>query len=321
MKMRGWGIVAVWLALATACQVRDVERIGPAVAARAPVPVDIHPGAFGAGETAGDAAAPAEEVDGEVSGAGGAVPEDAAPAADATVAQEVAAAPAPDAAVAPEVGQECRSALLVVGKAKLDAVDTAVRDRLAVHLAVEVRVEGAVAAEDAAGKALVVITASASVAVGASFRDVEVPVMLFEPNLMAAMQMAGEPATDHGATPPEQTKLAITDPAHPLAADLKGEVTVYRTPWRLSWAAPGEQAVTVATVPGNPRQQVIFAYPARAMMVGRRAPARRLGFFMHDNPSANLTGDALRLLDAAIEWMAGARAGACGSQALGVEKG
>jgi hypothetical protein len=316
MKIRGWGIVAV--SLATACQVRDVERIEPAVAARAPVPVEVYPGAFGAGEIAPDAAAPLEEVDAQLSADGGAVSEDAAPGADATAAEDPA--PGPDAAVAPEVGQECLPALLVVGKAKLDAVDTAVRERLAAHLAVQVRVEGAATSEDAAGKALVVITASASVAVGASFRDVEVPVMLFEPNLMAAMQMAGEPATDHGATAAEETKLVITDPGHPLAADLKGEVTVYRTPWRLSWAAPGEQAVTVATVLGKPRQQVIFAYPPRAMMVGRRAPARRLGFFMHDNPSANLTAEALRLLDAAIEWMAGARAGACGSQAPGVEK-
>src|SRR5204862_8300632 len=139
------------------------------------------------------------------------------------------------------------------------------------------------------------ITVSAIVVgTAARFRDVELRLTLLEPILMALMQLAAAPATEHGATTPTETSLVITAPMHPLAADLDGEVTVYKTPWRLTWGVPTAQAVTIATLVGRPRQQVIFAYPARAMMVGRRAPAKRLGFFLHDNTAANLTPDAIK---------------------------
>ena len=91
---------------------------------------------------------------------------------------------------------------------------------------------------------------------------------------------------------------------HPLSAGLDGTVTVYQTPWRLTWGIPGPGAVAVAALVGRPTQQVIFAYPAGAMMVGLAAPAKRLAFFLHDNPMENLTPEALCLLDAAIAWTA-----------------
>src|SRR5204862_472230 len=59
-------------------------------------------------------------------------------------------------------------------------------------------------------------------------------------------------------------------------------------------------------------------YPARAMMVGRRAPAKRLGFLLRDNTPANLTPDAIKPLDASLGWLTRAPP-ACGTPPRGVE--
>ena len=49
------------------------------------------------------------------------------------------------------------------------------------------------------GKAVVVISATASLAgTNTKFRDVTVPVMLMEPNLMPSMRMTAAAASDHG---------------------------------------------------------------------------------------------------------------------------
>jgi hypothetical protein len=233
-----------------------------------------------------------------------------APAVNVPVASPDAAAdrppdPAdpPDAATADAAG--CGPALLVVGTEVLTATDVTVRERLQRRLQVELVPELAATTDQAAGKSLVVITASATVVgTGTKFRDVPVPLILLEPNLMGLMQLTDNPASEHGATIPTETQLTITAPRHPLAGGLSGDVTVYPTPWRLTWGVPTPQAVTIATLVGRPRQQVIFAYPAGAMMVGLRAPATRVAFFLHDNLRPDVTAAALNLLDAAISWTA-----------------
>jgi hypothetical protein len=224
---------------------------------------------------------------------------DAAPAFDAGPPPD--AAPVIDAAAGPA---SCGRALMVVGDPQLIATDETVRARLAARMPVDVVAEAEARPEDAAGRALVVITSTVTVeGTGTRFRDVAVPLMLLEPNLMGLMQMTPPEDTAHGATPREETVLTIDMPTHRLAAALSGDVTVYRTPWRLAWGIPGPGAISVAHVAGRPERRAIFAYPARAMMVGLAAPARRLGFFLHDNTMENVTPSAIKLLDAAIGWM------------------
>jgi len=231
------------------------------------------------------------------------VPDAAAAPADATT--DRSASDLPVVERPPDAAPACGPALLVVGTEMLTATDVTVRDRLQRRLRVVMVPELTATTDEAAGKSLVVITASATVAgTGTKFRDVPVPLMLLEPNLMGLMQLTGTPASEHGATIQTETRLTITDSGHALAGGLSGDVTVYPIPWRLTWGVPGPEAITVATLVGRPRQEVIFAYPEGAMMVGLRAPATRVAFFLHDNPTPDVTPAALTLLDAAIAWTA-----------------
>ena len=214
--------------------------------------------------------------------------------------------PPPDAAPdpgPPDMGPISRSALLVVGASQLIATDTSVRARLAAQLMVRVVAEGDATAADAQGMALVMITSSVTAAgTNTKFRDVAVPLILLEPNLLGPMRLTADTANDRGATQRSETRLAIVAD-HPLAAGFTGAVTVYEEPWRLTWGVPAAEAIRVATVETEPTHAVIFVYPSGAMMVGGRAPAKRLGFFIHENTTDNLTPQALTLLDAAITWM------------------
>jgi hypothetical protein len=192
---------------------------------------------------------------------------------------------------------------MVVGEEPLIATDVAVRARLAAQLRVDVIVQDVAKTEDADGKALVMLTSSVTVAgTGTKFRDVPVPLILLEPNLLGLMRLTDEPPSDHGATQRTETQIRIVDEDHPLAAGFEGDVTVYPTPWRLTWGVPGPEAIEVATVVGAPDRRVIFAYPRGSELFGGTAPAKRVVFFLHDNTAENLTDDALALLDAAIEF-------------------
>jgi hypothetical protein len=203
-----------------------------------------------------------------------------------------------------DAGTVARRALMIVGPSPLVAIDLAIQARLTRHLPVDVIADEAATARDTQGKALVLITSSASVAgTGTKFRDVAVPLMVLEPNIFGVMRLTAEASRDHGTTARKETQIRIIEEDHPLAAGYSGDVPVYRTPWRLSWGVPSPQAIAIATVVDDPGRVVIFAYLPGAEMVGGAAPAKRMAFFLHENTVDNLTMDALLLLDAAIAWM------------------
>jgi multiple sugar transport system substrate-binding protein len=208
---------------------------------------------------------------------------------------------APDARVGFEIPPGLR-ALLVVGDTQ-DATDAEIRARLERRVVVDLIPESQATITSAQGKALVVITASASQPItDVKFRDVQLPVILLEPNLFPAMRFTANVATDHG-TVAAQTQVAITAPDSPLAAGLTGTVNVYTQPFRLVFGIPAANAIKVATAVGNANQAAIFAYPAGAPMVGGNAPAKRVGFFIHNNAAANnITETGFQLLDGAVEW-------------------
>jgi hypothetical protein len=103
-------------------------------------------------------------------------------------------------------------------------------------------------------------------------------------------------------TPNDQTKIHISNPTHPLAAGLMGDVTVFPNNSRIVNASDlGPQAVVIATTlaGGNP---CIFYYDkGAAMLNGFPAPGKRMGFFWH-RPTAGTDG-AKKLLHAAVDWM------------------
>jgi hypothetical protein len=119
----------------------------------------------------------------------------------------------------------------------------------------------------------------------------------------------------------DRQKINILDPAHPLAAGLSGEVTVYDSPisnwWQFGTGALGTGVNLVADMvlpvvdPPTPAQHAIFAADVGAALLGNgmpgrpaTAPGRRVFFFMSDFGSADLTEDGQKLFKAAIEWAA-----------------
>jgi hypothetical protein len=110
--------------------------------------------------------------------------------------------------------------------------------------------------------------------------------------------------TDFG-TLASQTTLNVVEPAHPLAAGLSGLVTVTRAARTISFGVPNANAVAVARPNGSATRAVIFGYERGAVMPGRTAPGRRVGFFFENTTANALTGAGWSLFDAAVRWVSG----------------
>ncbi len=182
--------------------------------------------------------------------------------------------------------------------------DAAVKSRLeSLGYAVILRGQAELDAADAAGKALVVISSTLqSAAVGATFRDVAVPVLLWEAFILDDMKMTGPVAqVDYGSIVNQQ-EVAITTTGHPLAAGLAGPRQVTAAGKRLIWGRPAASAEVVGTAVADAERAAIFAYEAGDVMAGMTAPARRVGFFLYDDSATVLTADGWTLFDAAVCW-------------------
>jgi hypothetical protein len=157
-----------------------------------------------------------------------------------------------------------------------------------------------VSAGDASGKALVLISGTIdSAMLGNKLRLVNVPVISLEPNIMDEMSMSSS-----SGTAGQQTQITIVDPAHPLAGDLQGTVTVYSSPASIVFGSPASGAQVVATVVGSSARAAIYGYPPGAALVGGTpAPAKRIAFFANDNQAGlSLSAAGFTLFDAAVAW-------------------
>jgi multiple sugar transport system substrate-binding protein len=210
-----------------------------------------------------------------------------------------------DGAITPPDGGANGHALLVVGPLPLAGNDVPIQERLAQTMTVDVVPEMMVTSADADGKAVVVISASASVTGTADkFLNTTTPVILMEPNLMPTMLMTAPATTSHG-TVPDQTQLAITNRNSPLAAGFpNGNLTVYSMPWRMVFGIPEASATKVATIVGNAAESPIFAYDQDAVLADgtTHAAGKRLAFFVHNSAAANVNDNGFKLLDAAVSW-------------------
>jgi hypothetical protein len=197
-----------------------------------------------------------------------------------------------------------KSALLVVANAAaVGAGDVAVRARLeGLGYSVVVRSES-VAASEASGKDVVVISSTvASGSVNTKFRASAVPVVTWEHALLDDMGMTGVTGnTDFGFLD-GQSSLRVLVPAHPLAAGLSGTPVVASSPQSFTWGRPGAAAVNVAAMSGNSTRSGVFGYTTGSAMFGLSAPARRVGLFLSHNGASPLTADGAKLFDAAIRW-------------------
>jgi hypothetical protein len=198
-----------------------------------------------------------------------------------------------------------RPALLVVENysSSLNADDERLRHELeSIGFTPTVKKQGEVAAADANGKDVVLLSSSintTSGSIGAMFQATATPVVLWETQLYDDMGMTLVP----GGTAPA-TQVSITNPAHPLAAGLSGTPAVYSSPSAvLDWGTPGFNAIRVATLTTDATKATVFAYErGSTMATGLTAPARRVGFF--GTSASSLNGAGVALFRAAVTWAA-----------------
>lgn len=197
-------------------------------------------------------------------------------------------------------------ALLVIGHSSIGTADARVRDRVAeLGIPVVVKTASATTAADANGKSVVLISSTVSPSnVGTKFRNVTVPVVVWEAAVFDDMGMTGNRSSIDLGTISSQTRLNVVASGHPLAAGLGGLVTVTTSGSMFSWGKPNGNA-GIATLANDSTRAAIFAYEAGAPMVGLAAPARRVGFFLHDTTSQVLTANGTALLQAAVRWATG----------------
>jgi hypothetical protein len=200
-----------------------------------------------------------------------------------------------------------KTALLVVGSTSLTAADAAIKARLeGLGYAVAVVDDGQSTSADANGKALVVISSTSQAAlVNTKFRSSAVPVLSWEPYVFDDLGMTGAASGGDYDFAYGQTKLAIVDPAHPLAGGVSGTATTNSASTEYTWGRPSASAARVATLTNDPNRAVIFGYEANSAMIGHVAPARRVGFFLGNTGAATLNDTGWALFTAAVNWATG----------------
>ncbi len=171
--------------------------------------------------------------------------------------------------------------------------------------------------EEARSAALIAISSTVeSAALGSQFRDLPVPLVVWEPSLYEDLGMIWPRDTEvRGAVAGSDLVVSLAD--HPLAAGLAGRIRVASRVGNhyLSQGTPAPTALWIAAMPGDPTLATIFGYERGMPMAELPAPARRVGLFVNDLTPQNMTPAGWRLFDAAIRWAAedGTRAPGGGS--------
>jgi hypothetical protein len=159
----------------------------------------------------------------------------------------------------------------------------------------------------ATGKAVVVISESGNSGdVGTKFRDVSTPVVNLEVADWKFMNMAGSTTGDTGNVQGQASITILSSAAgHPLAAGLTGGVTATKTGSKLNWAKKLGNGVTkIATLPGDATRVTIFGYEIGSALISGTAAGRRVGMFLSEPATAEMTVATGELFDAAVKWAA-----------------
>ncbi len=205
--------------------------------------------------------------------------------------------------IPPELPDGPVKILFVTFSSNLNIDDDAVRAHLVDRdFIVQVLDQNSVGADDALDKNLVIISESVNSGnVNTKFRNVKVPVLLWDPYLYDDMGMtASAEGVDYGTI--SKSKLVISAPQHPAAAGLSGTVQISSTEREMTYGVPNTNADIIAVWEGDTDKAALFVYDKGAYMPGLTAPARRVGFFVKDGIASDLTDDGWKLFDAAVDW-------------------
>jgi hypothetical protein len=201
------------------------------------------------------------------------------------------------------------AALLIVGDTSLSRSDAQLRTSLSrLGFTVTVKSDGSCTTADAGGKALVVVSGSTwPDDIGTKFRDVPVPVLIFDEALFGRMRMTGtRDGVDFGIASSAR-RLTMFDPGHPLAAGLSGTVDIASANIAISWGIPAGGAARIATLPGDSNRYTIFGFEAGAPMASDAvAPARRIGSFVRFARDTPFSNAGVLLFESSVLWAIGA---------------
>ena len=200
--------------------------------------------------------------------------------------------------------------LMVVGDPDLRAApgDQAIVDRLGgFGFNVDIIDDNVSQSINAFGKKLVVISSTvASGSVGTKFRDVAVPVLLWEQLNQDDFGMTSdEDGVTRGGTDADQTELNILGG---LGMEFTGSIPsgiqiVADQPTAFTWGSPNENAIVGATLANDPSRAALYGYEAGAAMIdGFIAPGRRVFAFLTDEAATSLNETGRQLFDGALSW-------------------
>ena len=157
-------------------------------------------------------------------------------------------------------------------------------------------------------RSLVVISPAVSGSIHGRIQDLalssaRVPILCSRPTLFPDLGMTGPGKSNAGFTN-MKTYVTIADPGHPLATGFEGEIEVLDAAMNIGWGVPGPGATRVAVIRDRADHAAVFGYDRDAPMLPpvARAPARRVGFFLHPTAIHFSNARAWQLFDAAVKW-------------------
>lgn len=226
-------------------------------------------------------------------------------------------APSSEASATPPVPGQA-SVLFIVGTSPIPSGtgDSAIKSRVE-SLGYSVVVKpgtgsGAATTGDAAGKALILISATAPSSVGSTFASVAVPILTWSVDSFSGLGMTDSTPQVYFGTVTGQSQLSVFNDNDPIIrgiASLSQPVTVLTgtTTDTFNWASPGGFATIGATQQGDQGKAFVFSYEANTNMPGlSNVPARRVGLFLAANTASNLNDNGWNVVESAIRWCAGA---------------
>lgn len=153
-----------------------------------------------------------------------------------------------------------------------------------------------------AGEGIAVIVLSSTLLSGeldAKLPDQPIPIVVLESFSYNRLGMTGPvQGSDFGAI--DGSSLDVV--AGPFAPNAVGNVIVHMPASALNYGLPSADAIIGARLPGVANAASTFGYAAGATMVGRTAPARRVGVFLRTGTISSLTPPAWDLFGAAVRW-------------------
>jgi hypothetical protein len=199
-------------------------------------------------------------------------------------------------------GPASKNAVFVVGNAgSLTTGESTLRTRMQSNgWTITTADDNGISDAAASGKQLVVVSDTVNpTTMGTTFRTVTVPVVAWGGGEWANLSTTGAVAgTDYGTTT-TQTQVNVTQPAHPLAANMAAGYQTVTTSTTLAWGKPASSATVVATQPSDATKMSVFGYDQGSTLVGG-TPARRVGLFFTGTSLTALNATGLSLFDAAI---------------------